>query len=133
MIVLPDLCFVLRREHGAAPRTCAAFDAMLPIRRAILQARWSGEAAWVPLLTPPWDVPLEAATSHPAPGQILLYPGGYSEPEILVAYGATHFSSKLGQLAGNHFLTVIDGLQHLTELGRRVSLEGAQHIEFRRS
>ena len=133
MLVAPDLRLVLRLEHEAAPRTCAAFEALLPLRRAVLQARWSGEAAWIPLLTPPWDVPHESATSHPAPGQILLYPGGYSEPEILIAYGATQFSSKLGQLAGNHFLTVIEGLQHLGELGRRVSLEGAQQVEFRRA
>ncbi len=37
---------------------------------------------------------------------MIFYPGGYSETEILLAYGGVRFASKLGQLAGNHFLTV---------------------------
>ena len=48
----------------------------------------------------------EDATSHPAPGEIVLYPGWVSETEILLAYGPTCFASKAGQLAGNHFITI---------------------------
>ena len=70
----------------------------------------------------------ENATSHPAPGELLLYPGGVSEPELLLAHGATAFSSKGGPLAGNPFLTITDGREHLVELGRRVLWEGAQEI-----
>ena len=64
------------------------------------------------------------------PGEILLYPGGYSETEILFPYGGTRFASKLGQLAGNHFLTVIKGQEQLREMGRRALWEGAQDIVF---
>ena len=42
------------------------------------------------------------------------------------------FASKLGQLAGNHFLTVVEGQDQLAELGRRVLWEGAQDIVFER-
>ncbi|HEX7019179.1 MAG TPA: DUF3830 family protein, partial [Gemmatimonadaceae bacterium] len=77
-----------------------------------------------------FGVGVENATSYPAAGQILLYPGGYSETEILVPYGPTRFASKLGQLAGNHFLTITDGAQHLIEIGRRVLWDGAQDIRF---
>ena len=42
------------------------------------------------------------------------------------------FASKLGQLAGNHFLTVIEGAEQLGELGRRVLWEGAQDVVFDR-
>jgi len=72
------------------------------------------------------DVDLENHTSHPAPGQILIYPGGISEMEILFPYGATMFSSKVGQLAGNHFATVIEGNEKLVEIGRLTLWEGAQ-------
>ena len=128
MLVGTGLRFVLRLESESAPKTCAAFVAALPFRSKLVQARWSGEAAWMPLGDLSFGISFENHTSHPAPGQILLYPGGYSETEILVPYGNTMFSSKLGQLAGNHFLTVIEGQDQLPELGRRVLWEGAQDV-----
>ena len=103
---------------------------MLPFRNKIIHVRWSGESAWIPLGDLETGLEFENHTSHPAPGQILLYPGGYSETEILVPYGNTMFASKLGQLAGNHFLTVIEGQELLAELGRRVLWEGAQDVVF---
>src|SRR5882672_8224005 len=130
MLVGTGLHFGLKLETEAAPKTCAAFAAALPFRSQLVQARWSGEAAWIPLGDRTFGVPFENHTSHPAPGQILLYPGGFSETEILVPYGNTMFSSKLGQLAGNHFLTVIEGQEQLAELGRRVLWEGAQDVVF---
>ena len=53
-----------------------------------------------------------------------------SETEILLAYGAVHFSSKLGQLAGNHFITLTSGLDRLYEFGRAVLYEGAKPIRI---
>ena len=123
----------LRLEESAAPLTCAAFVQALPFRSKLIQARWSGEAAWIPLGGLEFGVSFENHTSHPVPGaKILLYPGGYSETEILVPYGNTLFASKLGQLAGNHFLTVVEGGEQLEELGRRVLWEGAQDVVFDR-
>ena len=37
--------------------------------------------------------------------------------EILFPYSGTIFASKLGQLAGNHFLTVVEGRENLRALG----------------
>src|SRR4051812_14702682 len=128
MLVGTGLHFELHLETDAAPKTCAAFVAALPFRGKLLQARWSGEAAWIPLGDRNFGVSFENHTSHPLPGQILLYPGGYSETEILVPYGSTMFASKLGQLAGNHFATVVAGREQLAELGRRVLWEGAQDV-----
>ena len=131
-IIVASLLFTARMETEAAPKTCAAFVARLPFRARLVQARWSGEAAWVPLGDLQLGVGFENATSHPAPGDILLYPGGFSETEILFPYGPTLFASKLGQLAGNHFLTVEEGREQLREVGRRVLWEGAQEIVFER-
>ena len=72
----------------------------------------------------------ENHTSYPAPGQIILYPGGISETEILLAYGGVHFASKMGQLAGNHFITLTSGLENLTAFGKTVLWKGAQKIRF---
>jgi len=125
-----SLDFTARWEEAAAPRTCAAFRRLLPLRNKLIQARWSGEAGWVPLGDLRLDIGFENHTSHPAPGELLLYPGGFSETEILFPYGPTLFASRMGQLAGNHFLTVVDGREQFRELGRRIVWEGAQDIVF---
>ena len=75
-------------------------------------------------------VPFENHTSFPAPGQVLLYPGGISETEILLAYGGVRFASKVGQLAGNHFLTIVEGTENLLPLGKLTLWQGAQDIVF---
>jgi len=129
-ITAGPFAFAARFEEEDAPRTCAAFKALLPFRNKLIQARWSGESAWIPLGDFQVGVGFENHTSHPAPGEILLYPGGYSETEILFPYGATMFASKLGQLAGNHFLTITDGREKLRDLGRLVLWHGAQDIVF---
>ena len=122
--------FVAQFED-AAPATCAAFRRLLPYRERIIHVRWSGEACWIPLGNTQFGVGYENATSYPAPGQILLHPGGVSETEILLGYGAARFASKVGQLAGNHFLTITEGAENLVALGRKTLWDGAQEIVFR--
>jgi Protein of unknown function (DUF3830) len=122
--------FTARWESEKAPKTIAALRRLLPLRAQLVQARWSGESAWVPLGELETGVGYENHTSYPAPGQLLLYPGGISETEILFPYGSTCFASKMGQLAGNHFATIEGGRELLTELGRRVLYEGAQDVVF---
>jgi hypothetical protein len=117
-----------RMETSKAPATCAAFTKLLPFRENLLHVRWSGEATWVPLGSLDLGVPAENATVYPLPGEILLYPGGVSETEILIPYGRTQFGSKAGLLAGNHFLTIVSGNEHLAEIGRLTLWEGAQPI-----
>jgi hypothetical protein len=129
-IVIADLRFLARLETEKAPQTCARFRTMLPLKAQILQARWSGEAAWIPFGKLNLDLGYENHTSYPAPGHLLLYPGGVSETEILFPYGSTMFAIKAGQLAGNHFATIYEGTDQLAELGKRVVWKGAQEITF---
>jgi hypothetical protein len=118
------------RFEDAAPRTVARFRKLLPYRERIIHVRWSGEACWIPLGDLDLGLTHENATSYPAPGQILLYPGGVSETEILLAYGSVQFASKVGVLAGNHFMTITEGTENLANLGRMVLWQGAQDIVF---
>ena len=129
-ITVGTLEFLGRLEVERAPRTCAAFVAVLPFRNRLVQARWSGESAWIPLGDLDFGVGTENQLSAPAPGQLLLYPAAVSETEILFPYGETRFASKFGPLAGNHFITLASGTELLPELGRRVLHEGAQEIVF---
>ena len=122
--------FVARLETERAPHTCAKFASMLPYRERIIHVRWSGEGCWIPLGELDLGLKYENPTSYPAPGQIIVHPGGISETEILLAYGSVHFASKVGQLAGNHFLTVIEGREHLRPLGEMTLWHGAQDILF---
>ena len=117
-------------EEKDAPETCAAFRKRLPFKSKIIHVRWSGEGLWSPLGNEQFGVGYENATSYPAPGQIILYPGGVSETEILIAYGGVCFASKAGQLAGNHFITMTSGHENLRPLGVKVLWEGAQDIVF---
>ena len=114
-------------EEERAPKSCAAIRRILPITGKLIQARWSGEAAWLPMGERRIGLEYENHTSFPAPGELLLYPGGISEMEILVPYGSCIFASKVGQLAGNHFATIApEDRELLKQVGRLVVWEGAQ-------
>jgi hypothetical protein len=122
--------FEARLETNLAPKTCASFISRLPFKSQIVHVRWSGEAVWIPLGDMNFEVGYENHTSFPAPGQVILYPGGISETEILIAYGGVRFASKAGQLAGNHFITLMPGLDELPELGKLTLWQGTQPIRF---
>jgi hypothetical protein len=123
----------LAETHPGAPKTVAAFMELLPYRQKLIHVRWSGEGCWIPLGDFKLGVDFENHTSHPSVGDLLFHPGGYSEAEILLAYGSCCFASKLGQLAGNHFLTVVEGRDQLRALGEKVLWQGAQEVLFERA
>jgi hypothetical protein len=113
-----EFTFQARFEEQLAPKTVAAFRKAMPFESQAIHVRWSGEGVWMPLGDLDFGVSYENHTSYPAPGQILL------------AYGGVHFASKMGQLAGNHFITLTSGLENLTAFGKTVLWKGAQKIRF---
>lgn len=116
--------------HPAASRTVEALRRLVPLDGHLLHVRWSGEAVWLPLGARDLGVGYENATSHPAPGEVLIYAGPLSECELLIPYGACSFASRAGPLAGNHVATVVEGRALLAELGRRALWNGAQQVRF---
>lgn len=130
LIRVGDLHFSARWELDA-PRTIEAIRRLLPLESRLIHCRWTGEATWIPFGDYRPGIDYENHTSHPAPGQLAMYPGGISECEIFFPYGACMCNSKVGQLAANHFASVVadDGwLDRLREMGRRCLWEGAQPI-----
>ena len=130
-IVSGEFAFMARLLEEKAPQTCRAFLKMLPLESSFIHVRWSGEGLWIPYGDLRLGLPYENHTSHPAKGEMLLYPGGISEMEIILSYGRCLFASQHGQLSGNHFLTITQGLEDLERFGKKVLWEGAQKIQMR--
>ena len=129
-ITIDGFGFDAELETDKSPATCAAFRQVMPFTSQVVHVRWSGEGLWIPLGDTDFKVGYEDATAYPAPGQILLYPKGKSETEILIAYGSVHFASKAGTLAGNHFATITSDLERLREIGVATLWQGAKPIRF---
>jgi hypothetical protein len=129
-ITIGKIEFIAKMHLDRAPETCRLLLEKMPITGKVIQARWSGEAAWLQMDPYGIEAPQENATSYPGPGQILFYPGGVSEKEILIPYGSACFASKFGLLPGNHFATVIEGNQLLEIMGEKVLWGGAQSIRI---
>ena len=125
-----EFMFDARFEEQLAPKTVAAFRKAMPFESQAIHVRWSGEGVWMPLGDLDFGVGYENHTSFPAPGHMILYPGGISETEILLAYSGVHFASKMGQLAGNHFITITSNLDKLKEMGKTVLWKGAQKVRI---
>jgi hypothetical protein len=130
-ITVGPFALTARLEVERAPATSAFFLGSLPFGDHLIHARWSGEGCWIPMGDAHQVLPWENHGSAPAPGQFLFHPGGTSEAEILLAYGEVRFASKFGPLIGNHFMTVIQGNEHLPEIGRHALWNGALPIQFR--
>lgn len=122
--------FIARLEKELAPKTCEAFCARLPFKSRFVHVRWSGEAVWAPLGDYQLGVEYENHTCHPSRGDVLFYIGGISETEIIMAYGSCSFASKVGALAGNHFLTIVEGQEKLEKLGKDCLWKGAHDVVF---
>ena len=113
--------FVARFESERAPKTCAKFRTHAAVQGAHHPCALERRRLLDSARRPRPRAAYENHTSYPAPGEIILYPGGISETEILVAYGGVHFASKVGQLAGNHFLTIVEGREQCARSARPCS------------
>jgi Protein of unknown function (DUF3830) len=125
--------FAARLRNDLAPRSCSRLVQLLPYRGELIHAQWSGQSCWAPL-TPSWPpgelLAPEGAIAYPAPGEILLYGGDLSEPELLIPYGPTRFASMAGPLAGNPVLKIDDRLTRLAELGRQILRRGGVDLRI---
>jgi hypothetical protein len=125
--------FQARLRQDLAPRSCDRLMDLLPYSGAVIHARWSGEALWSPLAAAlPAHVLLarEGPGGALQPGEVLLYAGECSEPELLIVYGDSRFACKSGPLEGNRVLTIEDGLDRIAELGHEILWGGAATLSI---
>jgi len=71
-ITVADLRLLARLEEERAPATVAAFRRLLPLESKLIQARWSGQSAWIPFGDLDLGIGFEDPTSYPAPGELLI-------------------------------------------------------------
>jgi len=121
--------FTGRLEALAAPKSTAWLAGRLPLEGSLIHARWSGEAAWMPL-DYQGRLAAENATAYPQPGQILLYAGEKSQPELLIPYGSCAFASRAGALAGNHIISLQGNLDGLRTQAEKLLQHGAQPLHL---
>jgi uncharacterized protein DUF3830 len=125
--------FAARLRRDLAPRSCDYLLGLLPHRSQLIHARWSGEAMWAPLtavVPPDLVLPWESATTDPVPGQVLLYAGERSVPELFIPYGVNRFACKDGLLEGNRVLSIEGGVDRLAEIGSEVLWKGARELRI---
>ena len=122
--------FIAAWEEERARKTCAAMRELMPFTGSLIQARWCGETACVPMNHIPLDIEFENHTAYPSKGELLVYPGFVTSKEILLPYGPALFVTRVGPVAGNHFATVVQGWENLEEMGHMVHWKGAQDVEF---
>ncbi|MGT2493050.1 DUF3830 family protein [Cupriavidus basilensis] len=108
----------------------AALRKLLPYRQKLIHVRWAGEGCWIPLGEFKLGVDFENHTSHPSIGRHPVLPRWLVNCWIILAYGSCCFASKMGQLAGNHFLTIVEGKENLRALGTKVLWGRGAGCEF---
>jgi Protein of unknown function (DUF3830) len=132
-ITIGSEAFTARLRRDLAPRSCECLMALLPYSGKVIHARWSGEAIWSPLAGV-WPqnlmLPTENPRHRPNPGEVLLYAGAVSEPELLIVYGVSRFACKAGPLEGNPVLGLEDRLDRLTELGLQALWDGTMTLRI---
>jgi len=129
-----DFTFQARFEEQLAPKTCAAFRKANAVREPGHPCALSGEGVWMPLAISISACLTRTTPAIPRPARSSSIPAASSETEIpLGLMAGVHFASKMGQLAGNHFITLTSGLENLAAFGKTVLWKGAQKIRFRGS
>ena len=79
--------FTRRFEEERAPKTVAAFRGAAAVTQPDHPRALERRVGWIPLGDLDLGPRVREPHELPAPGEVLLYPGGFSETEILFPYG----------------------------------------------
>lgn len=121
---LDNLEFAVSLLTEAAPLTCRALLAALPIELPVIHAMWSGHQ----LIATPIDLRLgtvENPIAIPAPGDVLYH---QHHQEIAIVYGEAQFREPIGPVYVTRVGRIEGDLEALAALGARVQTEGAKQF-----
>jgi hypothetical protein len=121
-LTLDKLEFRVSLLTEAAPLTCRALLAALPIELQVIHAMWSGHQ----LIATPIDLhmsTLENPIAMTVPGDVLYH---QHHQEIAIVYGEAQFREPIGPVYVTRMGRVEGDLEALATLGDRVQLEGAK-------
>lgn len=114
---------------SAAPHTCAAFMALLPLTHTFYHARISGQEIWIDKM-PPLDIMQENASVFTEPGEVVLGPSAAARLRTVNCLGIYYGEGK-GLDACNIFAKVRPEDHPLLKLlGERIWKEGGVELRI---
>ena len=125
-LTLDNLEFPVALLTEAAPMTCRALLAALPIELQVVHAMWSGHQ----LIARPIDLhmsTLENPIALPVPGDVLYH---QRHQEIAIVYGEAQFREPIGPVYVTRVGRLEGDLEALASLGARVHVEGVKKFKM---
>ncbi len=118
-----------------APETCQAFWNLLPLRKQLGHAKFSGHVIY---LFPGIDLErIENSRSIGViPGEILFNPHVTNRPphpkEVMIVYGTALIRDAFGYAPSNLFARITENTGELANIGRRIDEVGREFLEISR-
>jgi len=141
-IQIGDKVFVAELMHDKAPKTCAAFESILPLESVTWHQFWSGQGLQChderlkqmkkdAGLWPNADFPDygENPSIYGSAGEVGFYPIGHG---LFITYGRCRFFGALDGVEPTYiFAKIKNNLDELYELGREIGRKGEKKIILR--
>jgi len=125
-LTLDKLDFEVSLFTDAAPLTCQALVAALPIERKVIHAMWSGHQ----IIALPINLQMASIENPIAmsiPGDVLYHQHHH---EIAVVYGEAQFREPIGPVYVTRIGHIQGNLDALATLGEKVQMEGAKSFRL---
>ena len=102
------------------------FDQSSFMSGKLYHAKWSGFGIWMPLPNKLNYPTIGDFAHHCKPGDILMYDGKESEPELFIAYNVAAFSSVCGPLSAFIIGNLHNHIAEINNIGKSILETGAK-------
>ena len=118
--------FAVELYNSEAPIACRALLKLLPIRKSLLPAAWSGPVGFITDVNL-MDAPLENPTSWLWPGTITYHP---SHHDIGFAFAITQNNEPSGAVQVSLIARIVDNLDTFRHLAESLQRSGSKHLRL---